>query len=112
MVRGLRCDAAADAGAAGGLYSCPCPAQRQGMLSGYRTLPLNSLARQRQDLALLNAAAPAVTAALQNAGLKTVDADLSAMPVTVDDWLASPASEGWRLLWLTLPGAKAGAGSG
>ncbi|MEX9825091.1 MMPL family transporter [Raoultella planticola] len=83
-------------------------AQRQGMLSGYRTLPLNSLARQRQDLALLNAAAPAVTAALQNAGLKTVDADLSAMPVTVDDWLASPASEGWRLLWLTLPGGESG----
>ncbi|MEX9938623.1 MMPL family transporter, partial [Providencia rettgeri] len=83
-------------------------AQRQGMLSGYRTLPLNSLARQRQDLALLNAAAPAVTAALQNAGLKTVDADLSRMPVTVDDWLASTASEGWRLLWLTLPGGESG----
>ena len=24
------------------------------------------------------------------------------MPVTVDAWLASPASEGWRLLWLSL----------
>jgi predicted exporter len=30
------------------------------------------------------------------------------MPVTVDDWLASPASEGWRLLWLTLPAGESG----
>src|SRR5690606_12438267 len=33
---------------------------------------------------------------------------LSAMPVTVEAWLASPASEGWRLLWLTLPGGESG----
>ena len=30
------------------------------------------------------------------------------MPVTVGDWLASPASEGWRLLWLTLPDGESG----
>ncbi|HGH3371040.1 TPA: MMPL family transporter [Kluyvera cryocrescens] len=76
-------------------------AKADGLLDDYRTLPLNSLARQQQDLALLKEAAPAVTRALQRAGVTTVNANLSAMPVTVDAWLASPASEGWRLMWLT-----------
>ena len=76
-------------------------AKADGLLDDYRTLPLNSLARQQQDLTLLKEAAPAVTRALQRAGMTTVNASLSAMPVTVDAWLASPASEGWRLMWLT-----------
>ena len=76
-------------------------ARADGLIDDYRTLPLNSLARQQQDLALLKEAAPAVTRALQRAGVTTVNASLSAMPVTVDAWLASPASEGWRLMWLT-----------
>lgn len=83
-------------------------AKKEGWLSGYRTIPLNSLARQQQDLALLKDAAPAVAKALQNAGMTTINPDLSAMPVTVDDWLASPASEGWRLLWLTLADGESG----
>ncbi|HII3477232.1 MMPL family transporter [Citrobacter braakii] len=77
-------------------------AKKDGLLSGYRTIPLNSLARQHQDLSLLKDASPAITKALNNAGLTTVNPDLSAMPVTVEAWLASPASEGWRLLWLSL----------
>jgi predicted exporter len=83
-------------------------AKKEGWLGGYRTIPLNSLARQQQDLALLKNAAPAVAKALQNAGITTINPDLSAMPVTVDDWLASPASEGWRLLWLTLADGESG----
>lgn len=83
-------------------------AKAEGWLGGYRTLPLNSLARQQQDLSLLKNAAPAVSKALNNAGLTTVNPDLNAMPVTVDNWLASPASEGWRLLWLTLENGESG----
>lgn len=83
-------------------------AKAEGWLGGYRTLPLNSLARQQQDLSLLKNAAPAVSKALNNAGLATVNPDLNAMPVTVDNWLASPASEGWRLLWLTLENGESG----
>ncbi|MEZ2603313.1 MMPL family transporter [Kluyvera intermedia] len=83
-------------------------AKKEGWLGGYRTIPLNSLARQQQDLALLKNAAPAVAKALKNAGITTINPDLSAMPVTVDDWLASPASEGWRLLWLTLADGESG----
>lgn len=83
-------------------------AKKEGWLGGYRTIPLNSLARQQQDLALLKNAAPAVAKALQDAGITTINPDLSAMPVTVDDWLASPASEGWRLLWLTLADGESG----
>ncbi|WP_312190528.1 MMPL family transporter [Leclercia sp.] len=83
-------------------------AQQTGDLKSWRTLPLNSLARQTSDLALLKNAAPAVTKVLQNAGLTTVSPDLNATPVQVETWLASPASEGWRLLWLTLPDGESG----
>ncbi len=83
-------------------------AQKAGDLKSWRTLPLNSLAQQERDLALLRQAAPAVTRVLQNAGMTTVSPDLNATPVQVDTWLASPASEGWRLLWLTLPGGESG----
>lgn len=84
-------------------------AKKAGLLSGYRAIPLNSLARQQQDLALLKGAALNITHALKNsAGLSTVNADLSPMPVTVDAWLASPASEGWRLLWLSLADGESG----
>jgi len=81
-------------------------AKSDGLLDGYRTIPLNSLARQQQDVALLKDALPAVTHALNGAGVTTVNADLSAMPVTVEDWLASPVSEGWRLMWLTQPNGE------
>lgn len=83
-------------------------AKKEGLIDHYRSIPLNSLARQQQDLDLLKNAAPAVTRSLNHAGLATVTPDLNAMPVTVDAWLASPASEGWRLLWLTLKDGESG----
>jgi predicted exporter len=81
-------------------------AQQRGELSGYRLLPLNSLAQQQQDVRLLQQAAPTIAARLQQAGVTPAQADLRAMPVTPDDWLASPLSEGWRLLWLSLPDGR------
>ena len=83
-------------------------AQKAGELTRWRTLPLNSLARQKSDLKLLREAAPAVTNVLKSAGLSAVSPNLDAMPVSVDAWLKSPASEGWRLLWLTLPNGESG----
>ena len=83
-------------------------AQKAGELASWRTLPLNSMKRQKSDLALLHHAAPAVMNVLHSAGLNTVSPDLTPMPVSVDTWLTSPASEGWRLLWLTLPGGESG----
>ena len=83
-------------------------AKQRGWISGYRTLPLNSLARQQQDLKALQTAAPAIAQALGSAGISMVNPDLKPMPVTVDSWLSSPASEGWRLLWLTLPNGESG----
>lgn len=83
-------------------------ARKEGLLENYRTLPLNSMQRQKQDLALLNAAAPTVTHQLSKAGIQALTPDLRPMPVTVPDWLASPVSEGWRLMWLTLPDGKSG----
>lgn len=83
-------------------------AQKAGELTRWRTLPLNSLARQNSDLHLLRNAAPTVMKMLQSTGLNAVPPNLNAMPVSVEAWLASPASEGWRLLWLTLPDGKSG----
>ncbi|MBA7855771.1 MMPL family transporter [Enterobacter sp. RHBSTW-00901] len=83
-------------------------AQKAGEITRWRTLPLNSMARQNSDLTLLRNAAPAVTKVLQSAGLTTVSPNLDAMPVSVDAWFKSPASEGWRLLWLTLPDGESG----
>ncbi|MCS2157479.1 MMPL family transporter [Scandinavium sp. H11S7] len=83
-------------------------AQKEGLFAQFRTLPLNSLKRQQQDLQLLKQATPAVVNALQTAGLKTVTPDLNPMPVSIDAWLKSPVSEGWRLLWLTLPDGRSG----
>lgn len=60
-------------------------AKKEGLISNYRTIPLNSLARQEEDLQLLKTAAPTVTKALQNAGLTAVNPDLNAMPVNVDE---------------------------
>lgn len=83
-------------------------AQKAGDMARWRTLPLNSLARQKRDLLLLHKAAPAVTTMLKSAGLNSVTPNLDAMPVSVEAWLASPVSEGWRLLWLTLPNGESG----
>ncbi len=81
-------------------------AQQRGDMSGYRLLPLNSQAQQQQDVTLLHQAAPAIAARLQQAGVTPAQADLRAMPVTPENWLASPLSEGWRLLWLSLPDGR------
>ncbi|QZN95904.1 MMPL family transporter [Symbiopectobacterium purcellii] len=83
-------------------------AQRHGWLEHYRVLPLLSLAQQQKDLQLITAAAPAVLARLGDAGVVVEPPMVTATPVTPEDWLQSPVSEGWRLLWLTLPSGKSG----
>ncbi len=55
-------------------------AQKAGEIARWRTLPLNSLARQKSDLTLLREAAPAVTNVLKSAGLNAVSPNLDAMP--------------------------------
>lgn len=81
-------------------------AQQQGWLGSWRQLPLASLAQQQRDLTLLQAATPAIRAQLQQAGIELPSPDLRAMTLTPEQWLASPNSEGWRLLWLSLPGGR------
>ena len=83
-------------------------ARREKVIHGYRRIPLNSQARQQHDLRLLREAVPAVARTLESAGLEGVAPDLSPMTVSVQEWLNSPASEGWRLMWLTLPGGASG----
>lgn len=83
-------------------------AKQAGWLENYRVLPLPSLLRQQQNLALLEQTAPSIIQKLQQAG---VSVSLPKMPVegsqqvwvTPEQWLGSVVSEGWRLLWLSLP---------
>ncbi|MGL5334597.1 MAG: MMPL family transporter [Enterovibrio sp.] len=83
-------------------------ARQSGIIKSFRSIALNSQARQQQDLDLLRKAAPTVINMLQSAGIKPLTLDLSPMTVTVDAWLQSPASEGWRLMWLTQPNGASG----
>lgn len=83
-------------------------ARRQQWLNSYRLLPLSSLAQQQQDLQRLQQAAPTVIARLHEAGVTVNAPDLSAQPLTPEVWLNSQNSEGWRLLWLTLPDGRSG----
>ena len=81
-------------------------AKQKHWLGDWRQLPLNSLRRQDEELHLLAEAAPAVLARLRETGVSVDDADIAPMPVTPGLWLASPLSEGWRLLWLSLPDGR------
>lgn len=84
-------------------------AQQQHWLTSWRQPPLASQAQQQRDLALLRQATPTVMAQLREAGIEMAQPDLRAMPVTPESWLQSPNSEGWRLLWLSLPNGRSGA---
>ena len=77
-------------------------------LKNYRLLPLASQAQQQRDHKLLQSAAPGVMKALKEAGVQVADPDLSAMTLTPQQWLSSPNSEGWRLLWLSVSAGRSG----
>jgi predicted exporter len=84
-------------------------AKRKGILTDYRLLPLPSHQRQQADIALLQRIAPQVITQLQQAGVTVKVPDLQADWVTPQQWLGSVVSEGWRLLWLTLPDGRSAA---
>ncbi|MBP1131726.1 putative exporter [Serratia sp. PL17] len=84
-------------------------AKRQGILADYRLLPLPSLQRQQQNAALLQRVVPQVMAQLQQADLALNAPDLTPEWVTPEQWMGSVVSEGWRLLWLTLPDGRSAA---
>lgn len=77
-------------------------AQQAGLLSHWRAIPLNSFAQQKRDLELIKQAAPKIEQRLASIGLPRTQVDTTPMPLSPDIWLNSPASEGWRLLWLQL----------
>ncbi|MEI7064584.1 MMPL family transporter [Dickeya chrysanthemi] len=83
-------------------------AQQHRYFASYRLLPLNSLQRQQQDAQLIAGAAPVVMARLHDAGVSLGEPDIRPMAVAPETWLSSPLSEGWRLLWLTLPNGTSG----
>ncbi|WP_413723670.1 MMPL family transporter [Sodalis sp. RH16] len=91
-----------------GLVPRLAQARQEGWLKSWHSLPLSSLAQQQRDAQLIAAAAPAVIQGLRQTGADVADADVRPMPVTPAVWLGSPLSEGWRLLWLSLPSGESG----
>ncbi|WP_312583526.1 MMPL family transporter [Atlantibacter sp.] len=83
-------------------------AKEQGLIESFRQIPLNSLARQQQDVSLIEQSVPAVRQALSQAGIALSPPDTRPMPVTPQQWLNSPVSEGWRLMWITLKDGQSG----
>ncbi|AOM42198.1 MMPL family transporter [Xenorhabdus hominickii] len=83
-------------------------AKQQSNIKNYQQLPLTSLAQQHKDFALLKAATPSIMARLAEAGLEIKQPDIHPTPVTPNDWLNSVVSEGWRLMWITLPNGQSG----
>ncbi len=78
-------------------------AKTDGVIDGYRMLGLPSQAQQQRDLTLLRQRAPQIVAQLEQAGIRVSVPDLRPQTVDVPMWLNSVISQGWRLLWLSLP---------
>jgi len=81
-------------------------AKERGTLDGYRLIGLPSQQQQKEDLTLLRQRAPEVLSQLSQAGIRLKPADLSPQWVTPPAWLESVVSQGWRLLWLSLPDGR------
>lgn len=77
-------------------------AERSHLIEQWRALPLNSLAQQDKDVALIKHAAPFIEKRLTELGIPHSHITTTSLPLTPDTWLKSPASEGWRLLWFQL----------
>jgi Predicted exporter len=84
-------------------------AKEKGVIDGFRAITLPSQAQQQRDLSLLRQHAPQIIAQLQQAGIPVAKPDLSAQTVDVPEWRNSVVSEGWRLLWLSLPDGRSAA---
>ncbi len=78
-------------------------AKTEGWITSYQRLPFYSQQRQTENSRLVREAAPVVSARLQSVGVENVEIKTSAMNTSVDEWLKSPVSLGWRLMILTLP---------
>lgn len=83
-------------------------AQAKGWLQAYRAMPLHSLKQQAQDQRLLHAAASEVQRQMAKAGVDLPMASTEFQELTPVEWLQSPASRGWRLLWLSLADDETG----
>ncbi|AXV33222.1 hypothetical protein BFW41_04605 [Aeromonas hydrophila] len=79
-------------------------AKAEGQLTGFVSLAqwLPSLARQQADHAALTGLLPEVVTRLNQAGVPVKAEPRPWHPLTPQQWLASPVSEGSRLLWHTM----------
>lgn len=83
-------------------------AKGEGQLASFVSLAqwLPSLAQQRADHAALTHLLPQVVARLNQAGVPVKAVPRPWHPLTPEHWLASPVSEGSRLLWHALPDSR------
>ena len=88
------------------LSSVLSEAQDQSILEGFRALPLPSIATQKQNIQLVNGQMVLASKALKDEGLTIQPQAINQQLITPKDWLDSPVSDGWRLLWSNLPNGE------
>jgi predicted exporter len=81
----------------------------RGALGDYKLLPLPSQQTQQQNIALLQQQTPNVVERLKQAGLPIVAPEISDRLLSAEQWQNSVVSDGWRLLWLSLPDGQSAA---
>lgn len=75
-------------------------AVKQELIAGYESIYLNPLSVQKSDLKLINQALPAVKNTLSSLGLELADNPYPQELFSLEEYLQSPLSEGYRLLYL------------
>lgn len=80
-------------------------AKQNGLLSSYQTINLSSLQKQQQNIDTIKQHIPTIIDGLKQAGIvpENTHYELTdSAPITPQQWLASPISQGYNLLWLNL----------
>ncbi|WP_434779134.1 MMPL family transporter [Neisseria sp. Ec49-e6-T10] len=77
-------------------------AKQNQVLDDFNILPLPSLKKQKEHLALIQEKMPTVLTALQKEGIQANISTMDSNLVDINTWLAHPVSEAWRTLWLSL----------
>lgn len=76
------------------------------VIDSYQSYPFQSIERQKNNSQLLQQVAEELQSSYEQQGISTKIDIHNAQVVDAKEWLTSPISEGWELLWQTLPNGE------